>query len=330
MSFYDINTRWEYIDFIKQARQEKPYKGNTLPKYPLGRRRYSLRYWTPVIDLLKVKQEYGVEREDAMQHWWSFADSIEAYYGPYRLLTYYPDNTVAFTPNMRYGQGETQILSRVLPGWVGSKAQYGGMMFTHKHSRVSHPLYEGMRIRICDGQPVNDYEVHVNALDKKLTAPIRKKYDELFKIAGAMLRSMGDDVVYKELIEIYKGHVPLRSTENGTAITYNFNEVEQIIDPNDPAGSVMNLVMRYDWAQTRYKIQYWPDHYYKEFCVHSQGGENLVKGVKELFFTELYKDGMRRGENYHKVKVFRTGEKIGTCYWGHKMFVDGKEVKRLT
>lgn len=330
MSFYDIKTRWEYLDFVKQSREQKPYRGHTMPRYPLGNRRYSDRYWTPVIDFEKVKADYGVDHKEAIENWNSYADCIETYYGPYRLLTYYKDNTVEFCPNMKsYCQGETQILSRLLPGWVGSKVQYGGMMFHHKHSGQSYPVYHGMRIRICDGKPVKDYEVHVNQLDRKLTAPVRKKYDKFFKIAGAMLRSMGDEAIYKELVEIHNGNVPLRATESGTAITYNFPDVEQMINLNDPAGSVLNLVMRYDWAQTRYRISYWPQQHFPQFCTHSQGGENLLKGVKESFFTELYKDGMRKGENYLKTVVYTTGEKLGTCYWGHKMFVDGQQVERV-
>lgn len=305
--FRDIDIRWEYMNFIKQAREEKPYRGMPMPKYPLGKREYSDRYWVPVIS------------EDDKKDWISKSPPIKAYYGNSLLGIYHPDNTFEFKADTYYCVRDTMIMSRLLPGWVSFRINYGGMMFHHKQSRVTHPVHKGMRIRLCDGTPTKNYEVHVNCVDRKLTAPLRKQYDEFFKIAGAMLRTMGDEAIYKELHEI---ETMVRSGSK--------NLLSDVININDPAGSVMALALRYDWANTRSRLHWNNNNWsYKIFCNHSRGGENLVKSIKELFFTELYKKGLDEGEQYLMTKIVGVGEKMPTCYWGHKMFVDGVEVQRV-
>ena len=285
-----------------------------------------------MIDLEKITRESqaieGYDREQAIRDWQSYSPPIAAYYGGTLLGTFYPDNTFEF--NGKYlGQGDMTLLSSMLPGWVCTKVQYGGVMFTHRQSRVVHPVYKGMRIRLCDGKPIKDYEVHVNLLDRKLTAPIRKEYEKFFKVAEAMLKAMGDEAIYKEIKAIHQGEVPLRSNENGSPIHPRYIDVLKVIDHNDPAGSVLSLMLRYDWAQILYSISWHNDYAYKKFCVHSRGGENLVKSVKEHFFKEVYKDQMRAGVHLMQTQVFKTGEKMATCYWGHKMLVDGVEVERI-
>lgn len=306
MNFGDIRTRWEYMDFIKQAREQKPYRGVEMPKYPLGNRRYSDRYWVPRISL-----------EDK-NDWINKSPPIETYYGNTLLGVFYPDNTFEFTGGSYYG-GDTMIMSRLLPGWIAHKVNYGGMLFYHKQSRVTHPVYKGMRLRLCDGVPTKDYEVHVNVVDRKATAPIRKQYDEFFKTAGIMLRAMGDEAIYKELHE----------TETMVK-SVGKNLLSDVINMNDPAGSVMALVLRYNWAETGSRLHWNNNNWsYKIFCSHSRGGENLVKSIRELLFKELYKEGLEEGKQYLKTKVLKPGEKLGTCNWGHKIFVDGVEVQRI-
>lgn len=308
MTFRDISTRWEYMDFIRQARTDKPYRGTNIVKYPLGKRRYSDRYWTPRIEIT----------DENKTNWMNTSPPIEVYYGSTMLGTYHSDNTFEFNNSHYFNGGDVMIVSSMLPGWVSFKSQYGGMMFHHRQSRVTHPVYHGMRIRLCDGAPVRDYEVHVNTVDRKLTAPLRKEYEQFFKTAGIMLRAMGDEAIYKELKEI-----------NKTPKSYGEDFARHILEMQDPAFIVMNLVLKYDWAQTTSSLN-WNNHWgFKKFCMHSRGGENLLKGVKELLFKELYKLGMEEGKQYLKVKIFKPGDKLPTCNWGHKMIVDGKEVRRI-
>lgn len=302
MNFGDIKTKWEYMDFIKQAREEKPYRGVEMPKYPLGNRRYSDRYWVPRI---------GLEDKD---NWMSKSPPIEIYYGNSPLGVFYPDNTFEFA-HRHYCGGDTMIMSRLLPGWIAYKIQYGGLIFHHKQTRVTHPVYKAMRIRLCDGAPTKDYEIHINVVDRKATAPLRKEYDEFFKTAGVMLRAMGDDAIYRELQEMHKD---------------SKSHSQRELNMQDPAGTIMNLVLKYNWADTATRLHYSNNEWsFRIFSSHSRGGENLVKSIKEILFKELYIQGIEEGKQYLKTKIYKPGDKLATCYWGHKIIVDGAEVERI-
>lgn len=307
MSFYDIEVKLSYEQFIHQAETSKPYRGSKIPKYPIGNRRYSSRHWIPRVSQLNTPTTEWIKEQPP----------IDIFYGSRRLGTFYSDDTFEFPDIVSYHGGENQLINSLLPMWIAAKCQYGGMMVHHKNYDNSHPVYQGMRVRLYDGNPVKDYEVQVYSVDRKLTAPLRKQYEQFFKTAGVMLRAMGDEAIYRELKEIV-------DDKRQRAV-----DVLDVIDVKDPAGSVMLLTLRYNWADVRSKIS-WDSHWsFRNFASHSRGGENLLKSIKELFFRDLYQKGLSEGENYLKAKVYKPGQKLGTCTWGHKMFVDGQEVRRI-
>lgn len=323
-SFQDIKTVWEYYQFLEQASKTKPYKGGSkdVLKYPLGNRRYSDRYFRPRLDMLPEIYQRDISVEEWFNH--PAQPPIEIYYTDrYMLGTFHPDNTFEFNPSWgSYGQGDNGVVSAVLPGWIQSKVQYGGCLFTHRQTRIAVPVFEGLRIRLCDGSPVQDYKLQVNFLDKKLTKPYRDKYENMFTVASAMLKGMGAEAIYKELMAMVEGQV-------APAFNYKHEDLLKSFTADDPAGAVMWLTLRYNIADCRYRLNgpgsYWATHR----LMDGLDPTNLLKNVRARFFDEVYTEAKAKGENLFRVKTFKHGDKLPTIGWGSKLLVDGQERKRI-
>ena len=335
-AFGDIATRWEYSQFINFAKTNKPYRNTeeTNPKYPLGNRRYSDRFFKPRIDLIPEdrKGPLGV-RENLVTFdkngvatsrdmpWTYFSPPIEIYYTDrYMLGTFHPDDTFEFNPSWgSYGQGDTGVMSSVLPGWIAARANYGGLVFVHRQTKVMLPVYKGMRIRLCDGAPTEPFELHVNTLDRKKTKPHRTQYDQMFKIATAMLSAMGVEKTCDELEEMGKGTV---------APTFNYvhENLSEAFDPNDPAGAVLWLALRYNINDCRHGLKYNRGSYW---FLKSLEPKPLIHNVKSHFYSEIYNDVIQKGGDILKSKIYRYGDKLPTTEWGQKILVNGVEHKRI-
>jgi hypothetical protein len=319
-AFCDIKTVWEYSQLINQARDSKPYRNtNKLnPKYPLGKRRYSDRYFKPRIDLLENVKNINLET------WYNHHDKppIEIYYTDrYMLGTFYFDNTFKFNPSAGcYGQGDNGIISSVLPGWIVARSNYGGLVFVHRQTKISIPVYQGMRIRLCDGSPTEPFELHANTLDRKKTKAYRAVHDEMFKVATAMLSAMGEEAIFNEMKQMVHGQV-------APFINYRQSELSKAYDSNDPAGAVMWLALRYNINDCRCGYVY--DKYMSTRIMNSLKPKVLVRNVKDNFYKEVYKEAIGRGESLLKSYVYRYGDKLPTAEWGQKIFVDGVEHKRI-
>ena len=323
MPFADIDTVWEYQQLIDKARNIKPYKNSGIvPTYPLGNRRYSNRYFAPVLNACGEHIENGIVNGE--QPWQDFDLPITANYCG-KLGTFYPDNTFEFNPNVAYyGQGEAGVISSMLPGWVESKAQYGGLVFKHRQSRNIVPVFQGLKIRLCDGTPVQDYEIHAKCLDKKLTKKYRNQYDPMFKTGAAMLRAMGVEGTVNELVQMAEGQV-------SPAYNYNHKELDKAFDPNDPAGAILWLTLRYNIYECRHRLQraFSNNWGYQRF-IQSMGAEVLIHNVRKYFYNEVYNKAIEDGDDVRQTKVYKFGDKIPTVEWGCKIFVDGQEVRRIS
>lgn len=324
-NFKDIKTIWEYSQLIDLAKNNKPYRNASKdsPRYPLGNRRYSDRYFKPRLD----SNNKDIDFDRWFFHHGSLYDRppIEIYYSDrYMLGTFHSDNTFEFNPSWgSYSQGDNGVVSAVLPGWISSKVSYGGLVFYHRQTRVEVPVHEGMRIRLCDGAPTEPYEMHVTTLDRKKTRPYRQKYDAMFKTALVMLNGMGVEGVLNELHEMHKGQV-------APAFNYKHELLERSHDADDPAGAVLWLALRYNTFDCRYKLgmantNYWSWHNF----VNQMEPPSLVRSVKNYLYKEVYGQAIERKEDILKSKVYRYGDKLPTVEWGHKMFVNGVERKRL-
>jgi len=313
-AFYDIKTVWEYSQLIDQAKNSKPYRNTDElnPKYPLGKRRYSDRYFKPVL-----QETHGKN--------WQYSSNlppIEIYYTDrYMLGTFYSDNTFKFNPSAGcYGQGDTGVISSVLPGWIVARSNYGGLVFVHRQTKISIPVYQGMRIRLCDGSPTEPFELHANTLDRKKTKAYRAVHDEMFKVATAMLSAMGEEAIFNEMKQMVHGQV-------APFINYRQSELSKAYDSNDPAGAVMWLALRYNINDCRCGYVY--DKYMSTRIMNSLKPKVLVRNVKDNFYKEVYKEAIGKGESLLKSYVYRYGDKLPTAEWGQKIFVDGVEHKRI-
>lgn len=326
MAFYDIDRVWEYNDLIKIAERNKPYRGSTemRPKYPLGNRRYSDRYFVPRIDLIPEDQKAIMELHKphyGYDKWYHHSPPIDIHYSDrYKLGTFHPDDTFEFSPGFgSYGQGDTDLMASLLPGWVQFKSQYGGCVFTHKQTRKVVPVYEGLRIRLADGEPTEPIELYVNSLDKKATKPYRDKYESIFKLALPMLKTMGIENIIKELQEMGAGKV-------APMVNYRSANVEEVFVPNDPTGTVLWLALRYDYKNA-VSLQHGSSWSLRAF-MHVDPVQ-MVKTIKASFMSEVYHAVIQRGENILHTKLHPIGDKLPTAEWGQRIVVGGVERKRL-
>jgi hypothetical protein len=322
MPFYDIPTIWEYKQLAEHASKTKPYRNSSTekPRYPLGNRRYSERFYVPRLDLIQegYRQEHGSDHD-----WWYYGPPIEIYYQDrYMLGTFHKDNTFEFNPSYGgYSQGDTGVISSVLPGWIQSKVNYGGLAFHHKQSQATVPVYESLRVRLCDGRPVDEYEMHVYSLDRMKTKPYRKEHDSMFKNALFMFKAMGPESTIEELKQMSSGEVEL-------PIDYGCYDVLELLKSEDPAGVVLWLALRYNINNCKHSFTYNNSWGYKRFLA-SMGPEPLVRSVKNYFYRELYIRARDKGEEILQTKIYKFGDKMPTTEWGHKIFVNGVERKRL-
>ena len=317
MSFRDVERVWSYSSFTKYAKEHKPYRDSPKdkPRYPLGARRYSSRFYSPIISA-------GTPYD-----WWDSSvnpPSIAIYYGERNKLgIYHPDDVFEFVSDLGYGQGEALLVSAVLPGYLHCEGQRGGYLF--KHSKTGHtvPVFEGLRIRVCDGMPIDDYEIHVNVLDKKKTKEFRTKHDLMFKTGLAVLKAMGQDVIINELAAMMAGQV-------APAMNYQHKDVHRSYDSLDPGGAMLWLLLRYDINSSQYYASYaqssgWSWDSFKRTLFP----ENIVRNVKQHFYNEVYKNVIAEGGDIHKVKVTKFGDALPTTAWGYKIVLaDTGEVRK--
>jgi len=321
MPFNDIDTIWEYRQLIERAINVKPYRNASLEniRYPLGTRRYSERYFKPRLDLLNHKEDINLER------WYYHRDQpiIEIYYSDRSMLgMFHPDNTFEFNPTWSsYGQGDTGVVSSVLPGWISSNVNYGGLVFCHRQTGIKIPVYKGMRVRLCDGMPIDPFELHVNNLDRKKTKSHRAKYDEQFKLATTMLKAIGEESILNEINEMVKGQV-------APCFNYVHEDLSKACDMNDPAGAVMWLALRYNVAGSRHGYAY-ANGWSRRRLLEQMKPEVLVRNVKNHFYKEIYNIAIKKGEDILNSKIYRYGDKLPTAEWGQKIVVNGVEHKRI-
>lgn len=317
MPFYDIKTVWEYKQLAEHASKTKPYRNSSKenPRYPLGNRRYSERFYKPRLDL--------IDEDLRDEEWWYCGPPIEIYYQDrYMLGTFHKDSTFEFNPSFgSYSQGDTGVVSSVLPGWIQSKVNYGGLIFHHKQAKVQVPIYQGLRVRLCDGTPTEPYEMHVHSLDRMKTKPYRKEHDGMFKNGLFMLKAMGAESVVEELKSIALGNIKLERD-------YKDTDLDMAYDPKDPAGAILALALRYNLNNCSCKFSYSNSWGYQRFLA-SMGPQPLIRSVKNYFYRELYIRARDKGEEVLQTKVYKFGDKMPTTEWGHKILVNGVERKRL-
>lgn len=316
MGFRDVYHRVSYDHFMAQTRTEQPYRSaDGLKRYPLGKRQYSKRYW--------------ILKDDG---------TITIHYDGPLLGVVHPDSTFEFRMDVGrtgYDQGEAMLLTSLvaspeLGGWVMSQAHKGGCVFVLRANedspwkeRMIFPVFKGLRVRLSDGKPMTEYEVHTRVLDRKATAPIRKQYETIFKTAKAMITAMGPSAVVQELFHIQNGQIP-------GALNYLASNVFEAIDVNDPAGMVLNLTMRYDYANLKSHIC-WRGHLNipeRTERLYTQFQHTHVNAIKEKFMTELYIIALKEGKELVLTKVTGQLDKLPTKAWGQKIVVNGAEVQR--
>ena len=316
MSFRDVYHRDSYDHFMAQTKVEQPYRSaDGLKRYPLGHRKYSKRYW--------------ILKDDG---------TIAIHYDGPLLGVVHPDSTFEFRMDEGrdgYEQGEAMLLTSLvarpgLGGWVMSQAHKGGCVFVLRPNedgpwkeRMIFPVFKGLRVRLSDGKPMTEYEVHTSILDRKATAPIRKPYETIFKTAKTMISAMGPKAVVEELFFISNGQIP--GARNLAA-----TNVLEAVDLNDPVGMVLNLTMRYDYANLASHTR-WHGHsnmHERTERLYAQFQRTHVASIKARFLTELYNDALDEGQELLTTKVTGPLDKLPTSGWGQKIVVNGVETQR--
>lgn len=316
MSFRDVERAWSYNIFTKYAENNKPYRDSPKdrPRYPLGARRYSNRFYEPV----------GMSKESIPTNWMYSKAPVALYYGERNKLgIYHPDDTFEFVSDLGYGQGEALLVSAVLPGYLYCDSQCGGYLFKHMKTGYIVPVFEGLRIRVCDGLPLQNYEIHVNVLDKKKTKAFREGHERMFKTGLAVLKAMGSEAIMNELSAMIDGQV-------SPAINYVHKNVHESYDSLDPGGSLLWLALRYNINDVQYHAKYkhvntWGWENFRRVTIP----ETIVRNVKTRFYDELYHNAIEKGDEICKSKVVKFGDTLPTVKWGYKIVLtDTGEVRK--
>lgn len=103
--------------------------------------------------------------------------------------------------------------------------------------------------------------------------------------------------------------------------------------PDDPAGAVLWLTLRYDYRDLLSWLRvtargtgvYYLDRARRNY---PQYQANHVDSIKNKFFDELYENAIDAGEQIVTTKVTGPMDKLPTKAWGQKIVVNGAEVQR--
>ena len=310
--FRDIPYRPKFEHFVELSQRDKPYRSaDGKKRYPLGRRAYGRRYWM-------------------------FSDnnqSVTAYYDDMELIKIHSDDTVEFTANRGYGQGDCGILSSMLYGWVQIQGQYGGAVYYHSRSwsekpnSIKHPVFKGLRFHIETGtlHESSKYEVHTLNLNPKKTKILREPYEGLFKIGAQLMKVMDKNQISQEIRDT-------REKLKAQDILWSSRDVrqdlEEYLSNNDGVGALIHLGAVYNYKNILGWYR-WGNPDSRDLA--SLGEKSYVAYVKKYFLNEIYnREIVNGGDVCHTSVVEGPLVKLPTNRWGQKIFVGGNEVARYS
>ena len=310
--FRDIPYRPKFEHFVELSQRDKPYRSaDGKERYPLGRRAYGRRYWM-------------------------FSDnnqSVTAYYDDMELIKIHSDDTVEFTANRGYGQGDCGILASMLYGWVQIQGQYGGAVYYHsrnwseKPNSIKHPVFKGLRFHIETGtlHESSKYEVHTLNLNPKKTKILRAPYEGLFKIGAQLMKVMDKNQISQEIRDT-------REKLKAQDILWSSRDVrqdlEEYLSNNDGVGALIHLGAVYNYKNILGWYR-WGNPDSRDLA--SLGEKSYVAYVKKYFLNEIYnREIVNGGDVCHTSVVEGPLVELPTDRWGQKIFVGGNEVTRYS
>jgi hypothetical protein len=258
---------------------------------------------------------------------------VTAYYDNVELLKIHSDDTVEFTANHSYGQGDCGVLASMLYGWVQIQGQYGGAVYYHvrnynkKENSIKHPVFKGLRFHIETGtlHESSKYEVHTLNLDTKKTKILREPYEGLFKIGAQLMKVMDKNQISQEIRDTW-GKL---KTENMLWAGHDVREdLKEYLSNNDGVGALIHLGALYNYKNiiNWYK---WGNPDSRDLA--SLGEKPYVAYVKKYFLNEIYSREIANGGDVcHTSVVEGPLVNLPTDRWGQKIFVGGNEVARYS
>ena len=332
-----------------------PYRG-TKNKFPWSNRKQSYKYF------LKEEDETGVYFRVIYGKRWSseevtkevydtLKDSERAHYGPHnsgalsveKYVRYFSipnelgivrsDNTFEFTGNS-YGQGERAMLTSVCnAGYFMTDCRRGGDIYVVGGYRSGVqkmlPIFKGLRVDCNTMTPVPDHEYKLigRRVDRKNSKEFLKQYDDFFKVAEVMMKS----VRLEDFVQIGADRVKADELYDENAYYAYAVDPKKILevaknlmldDPLEAAalfciGLGDRGIGNYRWLVSNYlkvrKLGLYDD---------TNELEKLYPMMRRAVCNMLYRDNpdvLQRVE-------FEFGKPFPASTWGYVVEVDGKEV----
>lgn len=302
--FEDIKPRTSFSEFIKQSEIEKPYRSaDGAKRYPLGKRKYSKRYWQFINP-----------------------DEVAFYYSDVLLGTARSDNTYEFhlTSNYSaYGQGEAALMSRLTPGWIASSSTLGGCVYTRWRNQqvFEYPVFEGMRVNMSDGSlhESSKFVLETKIVNRKESKKYRVPYENMFKVAEVMFKAMTKDAIQQEIGDhvLALKALPERPANINADLDYILQNI------NDPVSTIMRLAVVHNYTGCRYT-------HWTSFHGQNIDAMSMIKIMKTKFYECIYEREEVNNPDIFVWKQTLPGEKLPTVSWGQRITVNGVVVKRYS
>lgn len=233
----------QYEYFMNMYKSKKPYRGtNEIP--------YADRTMRP--RFFKARQ--------------SGDELVFDMYDGDELGTLYPDNTFEFTNNLWTSQLYTMnnylFRSSHLP-YIGHSSKHGGVVLRKWSEKIVIPVFKGLRINLetLELHENSKYEVRIKKLNTKDVNKGFKVYEEKFKLAQAILKSMPCDIFVNDLTDFMNSSPNLKNSMS----TDEF--LNEMLTTNDPV-SLIYRVSYNDGIKGVHRIHEWntwwgkrPDEY---------------------------------------------------------------------
>ena len=218
-----------------------------------------------------------------------------------------PDNTFEFTKK-HYWQGDRCFLSQNSAGYFVTDSRRGGLIFRTHNLQMVLPIWTGMRVDCESMKPTTPFKVVISHVNRKSSKELISRYETMFKVSEAMLKSMNLTTLWdtgKELADALSN-----STEKAESLV---NEA--------PLDAFLSYALAFNTHHFAYKVRSEHSRSYEtdEYCA------NLFTPTKRAITEHIYK----RHPEILKPIEYEGGKNFPACKWGVKVIVDGKEVSQV-
>ena len=229
-----------------------------------------------------------------------------------------PDNTFEFTKK-HYWQGDRCFLSQHSAGDFVTDSRRGGLIFRTHNLQMVLPIWTGMRVDCDSMMPTTPFKVVISHVNRKSSKELISRYETMFKVSEAMLKSMNLATLWdtgKELLDaLSEGFSVPRQAEPS-----DVEKAESLVN-EAPLDAFLTYALAFNTRHFAYKVRSEHSRSYEtdEYCA------NLFMPTKRVITDHIYK----KHPEILKPIEYEGGKNFPACKWGVKVIVDGKEVSQV-